>query len=126
VLAYRQYKIYQALYVCYTMVLLIDVKSNDMKTTTQTEQNKVRTTLYLTPENKQGLDRIPRGQKTALMNRAIANALKELDKKENAKKFIEMIDQIEPVKMGLTSEEIVCNLRADKEIPLPDHQDNNE
>jgi len=108
------------------MVSLIDVKSNDMKTTTQSEQNKVRTTLYLTPENKQGLDRIPRGQKTALMNKAIANALKELDKKENAKQFIEMIDQIEPVKMDVSSEEIIRQLRADKEIPSTDLQDNNE
>jgi len=108
------------------MVLLIDVKSDDMKATNQTEQNKVRTTLYLTPENKQGLDRIPRGQKTALMNKAIANALKELDKKENAKQFIEMIGQIEPVKMDLSSEEIIRHLRADKEIPSTDHQDTNE
>lgn len=108
------------------MVLLTDAKCDAMKTTTQTEQNKVRTTLYLTPENKQGLDRIPRGQKTALMNRAIANALKELDKKENAEQFIEMIDQIEPIKMDLSSEDIVRHLRADKEIPLADHQDNNE
>jgi len=102
------------------------LSSDDMKTTTQTELGKVRTTLYLTPENKQGLDRIPRGQKTALMNRAIANALKELDEKENAKKFIEMIDQIEPVKMDLSSEEIVRHLRADKEIPSTGCQDNNE
>jgi len=97
-----------------------------MKTTTQSEPGKVRTTLYLTPENKQGLDRIPRGQKTALMNRAIANALKELEKKENAKQFIEMIGQIEPVKMDLSSEDIVRHLRADKEISSIDLQDNNE
>lgn len=97
-----------------------------MKTTNQSEQGKVRTTLYLTPENKQGLDRIPRGQKTALMNRAISNALKELEKKENAKQFIEMIDQIEPVKMDLSSEDIVRHLRANKEIPSTDIQDNNE
>jgi len=108
------------------MVLLIDAKCDAMKTTTQTEQNKVRTTLYLTLENKQGLDRIPRGQKTALMNRAIANALKELDKKENAKQFIEMIDQIEPIKMDLSSEDIVRHLRTDKEIPLAEQQGNNE
>jgi len=99
------------------MMLLIDVKGDTMKSTLQTEQNKVRTTLYLTPENKQGLDRIPRGQKTAFMNRAIANALKELDKKENAKQFIEMINQIEPVKIDLSSEDIVRHLRENKEIP---------
>jgi len=108
------------------MVLLIDAKYDVMKTTTQSEPGKVRTTLYLTPENKQGLDRIPRGQKTALMNRAIANALKELEKKENAKQFIEMIGQIEPVKMDLSSEDIVRHLRADKEISSIDLQDNNE
>jgi len=108
------------------MVLLIDAKYDAMKTTTQSEPGKVRTTLYLTPENKQGLDRIPRGQKTALMNRAIANALKELEKKENAKQFIEMIGQIEPVKMDLSSEDIVRHLRADKEISSIDLQDNNE
>jgi len=104
----------------------IDLKGDTMKTTLQTEQNKVRTTLYLTPENKQGLDRIPRGQKTALMNRAIANALKELDIKENAKQFIEMIKQIKPVKMDLSSEDIVRHLRENKEIPSTDLQDNNE
>jgi len=108
------------------MVSLIHAKYDAMKTTTETEPNKIRTTLYLTPENKQGLDRIPRGQKTALMNRAISNALKELDKKENANKFIEMIDQIEPVKMDLSSEDIVRHLRADKDIPSTDLQDNNE
>jgi|GEM_PF-1366763 len=108
------------------MMSSIDLKGDTMKTTLQTEQNKVRTTLYLTPENKQGLDRIPRGQKTALMNRAIANALKELDIKENAKQFIEMIKQIKPVKMDLSSEDIVRHLRENKEIPSTDLQDNNE
>ena len=107
------------------MVSLIDVKNDDMKTTTQSEQSKIRTTLYLTPENKQGLDRIPRGQKTALMNRAIANALKELEKKENGQKFIEMITQIEPVTMDLSSVEIVRQLREGKELPSTANQDNN-
>jgi len=107
------------------MVSLMDVKGDVMKTTTQSEQGKVRTTLYLTPENKQGLDRIPRGQKTALMNRAIANALKELEKKENGQKFIEMITQIEPVAMDLSSVEIVRQLREGKELPSTADQDNN-
>ena len=99
------------------MVLLIAYNNNAMKNTISGVQDKVRTTLYLTPENKQGLDRIPRGQKTALMNRAIANALKELEKKENSKKFIEMITQISPVKTELSSEVMVQNLREGKEIP---------
>ena len=40
------------------MVSLIDVNYDAMKNT-RSETDKVRTTLYLTQENKQGLDRIP-------------------------------------------------------------------
>ncbi len=86
-----------------------------MKNTGQAEHDKIRTTLYLTLENKQGLDRIPRGQKTALMNRAIADALKELEKKENAKQFIDMIAGIDPVPTELASEDIIRQLREGKE-----------
>jgi len=107
-------------------VLLIDDKYVAMKTTIQTETAKVRTTLYLTPENKQGLDRIPRGQKTALMNRAIANALKELKQKENGQTFIDMISQIEPVNMNLSSDEIIRQLREGKDISSAENQANHE
>jgi len=100
------------------MVLLINTNIDMMKSTSHSETDKVRTTLYLTQENKQGLDRIPRGQKTALMNRAIAHALKELEKKENNLKFIEMISHIEPVKSELSSATMVQNLRDAKEISL--------
>ena len=107
-------------------MLLIDDKYVAMKTTIQTETAKVRTTLYLTPENKQGLDRIPRGQKTALMNRAIANALKELKQKENGQTFIDMISQIEPVNMNLSSDEIIRQLREGKDISSAENQANHE
>ena len=60
------------------------------------------------------------------MNKAIANALKELEKKENSQKFIEMITQIEPVTMDLSSVEIVQQLRESKEIPAIANQANNE
>ena len=99
---------------------------NAMKNTSNGElQDKVRTTLYLTQENKLGLDRIPRGQKTALMNRAIAHALKELEKKENNIKFIEMISHIDPVPTELSSEVMVQHLREGKETPsVPTQADN--
>jgi DNA-binding MarR family transcriptional regulator len=83
-----------------------------MKNTTQPEHNKIRTTLYLTPENKQGLDR----KKTALMNRAIADALKTLEKKENAQQFIDMLTEIDPVPTELSSEDMIRQLRQSKEI----------
>jgi len=94
-----------------------------MNNTDTVVQNKVRTTLYLTIENKQGLDRIPRGQKTALMNRAIANALKELEQKENNKKFLDMVSQIEPVKAGLSAEDMLKLLREGKGEQLASHNE---
>lgn len=109
-------------FVCYKMVSLFDVKNDIMKNVASGGQDKVRTTLYLTLENKQGLDRIPRGQKNALMNRAIANVLKELEQKENNQKFLEMIADIEPVKVELSSEEMAQLLREGKGEELMTHQ----
>ena len=97
-----------------------------MKNIISGTQDKVRTTLYLTQENKQGLDRIPRGQKTALMNRAIAHALKELEQKENNKKFLDMISHIEPVKTDQSSDDMVRLLREGKDEPLASHQESND
>jgi len=96
-----------------------------MKNTVSSVKDKIRTTLYLTQENKQGLDRIPRGQKTALMNRAIANALKELEQKENNKKFLEMISQLEPVQADLSSEVMVQHLR-NEDIRSASNQENSD
>lgn len=93
-----------------------------MKNAISGDQDKVRATLYLTPENKQGLERIPKGQKTALMNRAIANALKELDQKENNQKFLDMITDIEPVKAELSSDDRVRLLREGKSEEVISHQ----
>ena len=95
------------------MVLLLAHKNNVMKNAVNSIQDKIRTTLYLTQENKLGLDRIPRGQKTALMNKAIANALKELEQKENNKKFLDMISLIKPVKADLSSETMILQLRSE-------------
>ena len=108
------------------MVSLLGCKNSAMKNTMSRVQDKVRTTLYLTQENKQGLDRIPRGQKTALMNRAIANALKELEQKENNKIFINMISHIELVKTDLSSEDMVRLLREEKDEQLVSQQESND
>jgi hypothetical protein len=101
-------------------------KNNAMKNAMSGIQDKVRTTLYLTQENKQGLDRIPRGQKTALMNRAITNALKELEQKENNKKFLNMISHVEPIKSTFSSEEMVQFLREGKGEKLVSTQENHD
>lgn len=98
------------------MISLVGVRGRGMKNIAETEHAKVRTTLYLTAENKEQLDRIPRGQKTALMNRAIATALRELDRKKNAQVLLEMVAAIEPVSPVLSSEDMVRSLRENKDI----------
>lgn len=95
-----------------------------MTTLTELEQGKIRTTLYLTQENKKRLDRIPRGQKTALMNKAIADVLTELERKENAQKFLTMLATIQPVKTAYSSEEMIRMLREGKEQVLLDNKNN--
>lgn len=90
--------------------------------TTTPKQGKIRTTLYLTQENRERLERIPRGQKTDLMNKAIASILEELEREENAKQFINMISSIEPVKAKYSSEEMVRMLREDQAQTLLDNK----
>lgn len=87
-----------------------------MKTVTELEQSKIRTTLYLTQENKKRLDCLPKGQKTALLNKAIADALSELEREENAQKFLKMLATIKPVKTAYSSEEMVRLLREGKKL----------
>ncbi len=93
-----------------------------MTTLTAPEQGKVRMTLYLTQENRERLDRIPRGQKTALMNKAIANALEEIEREENGQKFLKMLASIKPVKSEYSSEQMVRMLREGKEQELLDNK----
>jgi hypothetical protein len=89
------------------------------------KQTKIRTTLYLTKKNRDRLDLIPRGQKTDLMNRAIADALENLEREENSQKFISMIQEIEPVTTGYSSEAMVRLIREGKEASLLDNKKNN-
>jgi len=56
------------------------------------------------------------------MNGAIANALQELEQKENNKKFLDMIAHIVPVKADLSSEAMVQLLRDGKGEQLASEQ----
>lgn len=82
-----------------------------MTTLTNLEQGKIRTILYLTQENKKRLDRLPKDQKIALINKAIAIVLEEFEREENAQKFLKMLTTIQPVKTAYSSEEMVRMLR---------------
>ena len=89
-----------------------------MATITATGHSKVRTTLYLTQENRALLDRIPRGQKTVLMNKAIAKALEELERDENARQFLQLLESIQPVPSAQSSEQMIRAFREGKEPQL--------
>jgi uncharacterized protein YerC len=77
--------------------------------------NKIRMTVYLTQENKKRLDRIPREQKTALINKAIANTFAEYEREEAMQNFLNTLATIKPVKTVYSSEAMVRMLRGGKE-----------
>ena len=93
-----------------------------MITTKETSQTKIRTTLYLTKENKRLLDGIPRGKKTELMNKAIANAFAELEREKNSKNFVEKMAAIQPVVSEYSAVDMVNMLRTGKESQLLDNK----
>jgi len=70
-----------------------------------------RTTFYLTAENKALLDQIPRGKKTVVVNKALSLLLKKMLKEKDNQRFLEMIQEIKPVKTHISSEEMVRELR---------------
>jgi len=85
-----------------------------MSTIKENTASKYRTTFYLTKENKAMLDQIPRGKKTVLVNEALSVMLKKIKKRENNKKFVEMIKGIEPVETQYSSEQIIRMIRNNK------------
>jgi len=74
-------------------------------------EKKYRTTFYLTEENKVLLDRVPRGKKTSLINQALSELLKGMEKEKNKQKLFNMIKEIEPVAYEQSSVEMVRTLR---------------
>jgi hypothetical protein len=74
-------------------------------------ETKYRTTFYLTEENKQLLDQIPRGKKTVLINEALSLLLKKIEREKDSKRLMKMIDDITPVPSKRSSEEMVSALR---------------
>ncbi len=75
------------------------------------KQEKTRTSVYITEENRRRLAKIPRGEKTRLINEALDDALTELDRKVAYGKFVESLKTLKRVKSKKTSEELVRELR---------------
>ena len=96
-----------------------------MATITEIVENNVKTTLYLSKENKRILDNLTKWQKIELVNKAISKVFQELEKKENTDKFLTMLDKIKPIKSKYTSEEMVKILRNGKNQELFDNKTGN-
>lgn len=86
---------------------------NMQQTATDDRPTKFKTTLYLTESNKKGLDQLTRGNRTQLINQAIAEKLKELEQERRKRKLLNLIDNMERVPAnGTSTEEAVREIRT--------------
>ena len=72
---------------------------------------KSRMSIYSSAENQRRLARIPRGEKTTLINDALSQALSTIEKREHFDRFLESVHAVKPVKVSKTSEQMVRELR---------------
>ena len=81
---------------------------------------KSRMSIYISAENQRRLARIPKGEKTTLINDALTQALTAIEKRENFDRFLESVRSVKPVKMSASSEEMVRRLReTGSPVPSP-------
>ena len=73
--------------------------------------SKSRMSIYISAENQRRLARIPRGEKTTLINDALSQALSAMEKREHFDRFLESVHAVKPVKVSKTSEQMVRELR---------------
>lgn len=71
-----------------------------------------RVTVYLTPQNKQRLASLRRGQKTKKLNEVLNQAFEVEDRKNAFEEFMQEVGTIEPVEPIMSSIETVRKLRA--------------
>ena len=76
------------------------------------KEEKIRTTLYLTKENRKKLDMIPKGQKTELMNYAIAKVLHELEREKLKQEILESLSSPNTgEKVTVSTQDALQNIR---------------
>ena len=72
---------------------------------------KSRMSIYISAENQRRLARIPKGEKTTLINDALSQALTAIEKEEKFDAFLKAVRSIKRVKATKSSEEMVRELR---------------
>ena len=77
------------------------------------KEEKIRTTLYLTQENRKKLDMIPKGQKTELMNYAIAKALHEVEREKTKQMILLQLSKpLEKKPVNVSTQDALDEIRS--------------
>lgn len=70
-----------------------------------------RMSIYISEPNRRRLAKIPRGQKTELVNKALEDALVAMERRENFDSFMDEIKAIKRVRTAKSSTEMLKELR---------------
>ncbi len=70
-----------------------------------------RMSIYISEPNRRRLAKIPRGQKTELVNRALDDALVAIERRENFDAFMAEVKAIKRVRTAKSSTEMLKELR---------------
>lgn len=85
----------------------------------QIRQEEVeRTTVYLTPRNRQRLADLRRGEKTKVLNEALDRVFSEGEERKEFLKFLESAKNFSRVKPNMPSEQVLRMLRDGQEEEL--------
>lgn len=80
-------------------------------TATKSDAAKSRMSIYISDANRKRLDRVPRGQKTQLVNQALEQVLSNLERQENFNTFLKTIKALKPVAVSKSGAEMLHELR---------------
>lgn len=84
--------------------------------------NLERVTLYLTPQNKQRLAQLRRGEKNKKLNEALDRAFAIEEREASFEKFMAQIDGIAPAKPNQPTAETLRMLREGRDHDVADRR----
>jgi hypothetical protein len=70
-----------------------------------------RMSIYISEPNRRRLAKVPRGQKTELVNKALEDALVSMEQRENFDSFMDEVKAIKRVRTAKSSTEMLKELR---------------
>lgn len=79
-----------------------------------------RTTVYLTPRNRQRLSELRRGEKTKKINEALDRAFEAEERDQAFESFMQEIDRVEAVKPVMPVEDALRLLREGRDHDVAD------